>query len=48
MFEIKEVKYPNGDRYEGEFLDNEMHGNGTLYCKDGSTQTGVWEEGKLK
>ncbi len=28
--------YPNKDRYEGEWLEGEKHGNGTYYFSNGS------------
>ena len=32
----------NGDRYEGEYDNNMMHGHGTYYFASGSTYVGNW------
>jgi len=34
--------FPSGSRYEGEFLNGEIHGFGTCYYKDGSIYVGNW------
>lgn len=34
--------YSNGDRYEGQWLNNMRHGKGTLYDNDGSLYIGEW------
>ena len=45
--------YPNGDRFEGEFKDNNANGKGTLTTADGKKYEGEWKddylyEGELK
>lgn len=38
--------YPNGDVYEGEWVDNKMHGEGTYtYKKSGDIYSGSWKDG---
>lgn len=36
------VKYPNGDKYEGYWLNNLKHGHGVYYWHDGHVYTGNW------
>ena len=36
----------DGDRYEGEWLDDEAHGMGTYFHSDGSKYEGQWVEDK--
>ena len=35
--------YANGDKYVGEWKDNNQHGQGTYTFANGETKTGVWE-----
>lgn len=35
----------NGDKYDGEFEDNEYHGQGTRVWKNGSQYSGQWKKG---
>ena len=35
----------NGFKYSGEWLDNKIDGNGTLYYPDGSKYSGVFLNG---
>ena len=37
---------PNGDRYEGWWIEDKMQGKGTFCWDDGSTYTGYWVGGK--
>ena len=40
-------EYQNGDLYDGQWLDGERHGRGTMtYAEDGSTYDGDWRHGK--
>mmetsp|Transcript_15842 Transcript_15842/g.23850 ORF Transcript_15842/g.23850 Transcript_15842/m.23850 type:complete len:231 (-) Transcript_15842:87-779(-) len=40
---VGKMTYPNGDIYEGEWLDNKMHGEGTyIYKKTGDIYSGSW------
>jgi hypothetical protein len=34
--------YPDGGRYEGEFLKNKRHGKGTYFYNDGRKYVGDW------
>ncbi len=38
--------WENGERYEGEFQHDKMHGQGVFYAKNGSKFTGGWEYGR--
>jgi hypothetical protein len=37
----------NGERYEGEWLDNQKHGRGKLTWPDGSSYEGQFAEDKM-
>lgn len=37
------ILYSNGDRYEGEILDNKRNGFGTYYYNGGERYQGMWE-----
>jgi hypothetical protein len=39
-------RFPDGSRYEGAVLDNQLNGQGTLYLNDGRRYEGEWREGK--
>lgn len=43
----KEFTWPDGGKYEGEWLDGKMHGKGTYVEADGSRYEGQWREGKM-
>ncbi len=36
--------YPNGDKYDGEWKYNNMHGEGTYTSADGAKYVGEWED----
>ena len=36
-----------GDQYSGEFKDDKKHGLGTYTYADGTSETGMWRNGKL-
>ena len=38
--------YENKDRYEGDWKDDIVHGNGIYYYEDGSRYDGQWENDK--
>ena len=38
--------WPDGQRYEGEYLMDKKHGHGTFYFKNGAQYTGSWYKGK--
>jgi hypothetical protein len=40
--------YINGDTYKGGWKSHGPHGFGTMYKKDGSVHSGIWELGALK
>ncbi len=40
------VTWPNGQRYEGEWLRNEMHGKGVYTWPNGERYDGEWKCGK--
>ena len=40
--------YPNGDTYDGDWVNNKKHGVGTyLYSTSQVKYQGTWEEGKM-
>ena len=39
--------YSTGDKYEGEFKEGKMNGEGTVTFKSGTKQVGIYEEGDL-
>ena len=42
-YQVKGVRtWPDGSRYEGEFLDGHFHGEGTFTWPDGSAYKGQW------
>lgn len=43
--EAKKKKYPNGDRYEGEWEDGTPNGNGKMTYANGGTYIGNWLSG---
>jgi hypothetical protein len=38
------MKFTNGARFEGEFVQGEKHGNGTFFAQDNSVYEGGYEE----
>ena len=38
--------WPNGDKYEGEWFDDQKHGQGTFTWSDGDNCEGERNEGK--
>lgn len=40
------LTWASGTRYEGEFLNDQLHGRGTVYNADGSQYSGQWIEGQ--
>eukprot|EP01104_Vermistella_antarctica_P017048 TRINITY_DN5968_c0_g1_i1.p1 TRINITY_DN5968_c0_g1~~TRINITY_DN5968_c0_g1_i1.p1 ORF type:complete len:691 (+),score=132.26 TRINITY_DN5968_c0_g1_i1:200-2272(+) len=40
------MAFKDGERYEGEFLDDKRHGRGKYFYNDGSSYTGEYENGK--
>lgn len=44
---VGRMTFPNGDVYEGEWLDNKINGEGTyIYKKSGDIYSGTWVNGK--
>lgn len=41
----KTVFFPDGQRYQGEWLNNLRHGKGSQFYKNGSKYEGNWKEG---
>jgi len=44
---IGKVYFNNGEKYEGFFYKNQMHGFGTYYFPNGNSFTGTFNKGKL-
>lgn len=40
-------KWPDDSYYEGEFLDNAIHGMGKYVWSDGRSYTGEWRSNKM-
>jgi len=40
------VKYKSGSKYDGEWVDNKRHGQGTYYYAKGNKYIGSWLDGK--
>ena len=38
--------FPNGDKYEGEWKNNKMHGAGVFTWSNGKVKKGTWNEGE--
>ncbi len=47
MREFKIKYYENGEKYEGEFLNNKEHGYGKFTFKNGITIEGIWINGEF-
>ena len=41
------ILYENGDRFEGTFVDDVLHGKGSVWLANGKRQKGTWRNGKL-
>lgn len=39
-------KWPDGKKYDGEYVNNHKEGTGTMYNEDGSYYKGEWKNGK--
>lgn len=39
--------FPTETRYEGDMLDGEFHGKGTLYFSNGSKYEATWDHGMV-
>ena len=39
--------YPNGEYYDGDFVENERYGEGTYHFNSGNTYEGEWVDGKF-
>ena len=39
--------FPNGDKYEGEWKNNKMHGQGTYTYADGEKYVGEYKDGQV-
>jgi len=40
------MHYANGDKYEGEWKDGNLHGKGIYYYKSGDKYDGEWADNK--
>jgi hypothetical protein len=38
---------PNGDKFEGSFLEDLFHGEGTYTYNDGKQISGIWRRGVI-
>ncbi len=47
MREVKIKYFKNGEKYEGEFLDNKEHGYGRFTFRNGVTIDGIWINGEF-
>ena len=45
--EVKEIKFPTGDTYEGEVVDELPHGNGIYKWTNGKIYKGQVQKGKI-
>ena len=41
------LRFADGSKYEGEFCDNEIEGQGVYYWPDGKIYKGEWEMNKM-
>jgi len=41
------LTYPNGDLFEGNFLENKKHGEGKLIYKNKNILTGIWVKNRI-
>ena len=39
-------EWPDGRRYEGDYLDDKKHGNGSFRWSDGRIYSGTWLNGR--
>ena len=39
-------QWPDGRKYEGNYVDDKKEGQGTFYWPDGRKYEGAWENGK--
>ena len=44
---LPQIRYANGDVFEGFFKNGLQHGAGSLRYENGSKRDGTWKEGKL-
>jgi hypothetical protein len=42
------LMFPNGDKYEGNFVDDEYEGEGILTYSDGRVVNAFWKKGEIK
>lgn len=42
------MTFANGGRYQGQFQNDEFHGQGVFFYTDGTKEEGIWEKGRLK